>query len=90
MTLGLLSVVELLLTQMEQRMQNDPFAHPIGEIVVDETNDRRFGQQGIAEHMIDAGAERKDRFEMRQIRERSGVMAPGERVSDRAAIDQGS
>ena len=69
--LVLLPVVHALLAQVDQRMQDDPFAHAVAQVGIDRADDRRFGQKGIAEEMVDAGAEREDRREIGQIRERA-------------------
>ena len=65
----LLAVVAPELAVMQQDLQHHPFAHARGEVGIDDAHDRRVGQARIDEQMIDAGAEREDRFEVGQAGE---------------------
>ena len=73
---------------MDERVHDDPFAHPVAEVRVDYPHDRRVGQGGVGEQMIDARAKREDRLKVRQVRERAWRMAPGERVPDLGAVER--
>ena len=87
-TLALLAFVAAQLAQMDERMHDDPFAHPVGEIGIDHPHDRLIGQSGIGEEMIDAGAERDNHPKVGKILERARGMAPTERIADRGAIER--
>ena len=75
--LALLALVAAELAQMRERVHDDPFAHPRRS-----DRDRRrarsgaSGRAGSAKQMIDAGAEREDRLEVRKVCERARRMAP--------------
>jgi hypothetical protein len=50
-----------------QNLQDDVLAHGVGQIWVDETNDRDAVRQiGVAQDVVDPGAEGKDQLQLRQ------------------------
>ena len=71
---------------VQQHLHDDPFAHPRGELGVDDAHDGNVGQMRIGQHVIDAGPEREDRPEVGQIRERAGPMTPAHDVMDARGI----
>ena len=62
-----LAFVAAQLAQMDERMHDHPFAHPVGEIGIDHAHDRLVGQGRIGKQMIDAGAEREDRLKVGKV-----------------------
>ncbi len=86
--LALLALVAAQLAQVRERMHDHPFAHAVGEIGIDHADDRAIRQGGIGEKMIDARAEREDRFEVRKASKRARRMAPGKRITDRGAVER--
>ena len=86
--LALLAFVAAQLAQMDERMHDDPFAHAVGEIGIDDAHDRLIGKSGIGEEVIDARAERENRPKVGKVLERARRMAPGQRIADRVAIER--
>ncbi len=83
---ALLAVVAAELAMMQQNLQRHPFAHPLRQIGIDDAHDGRVGQASVGEHVIDPGAEREDRLEVRQTFEGPLGMAPGQRVGNIRAV----
>src|SRR5208337_4851579 len=86
--LTLLALVTPKLAQVDERMQNDPFTHPVAQVRIDRSHDRLLGQERIGKQKIDASAKRKDRLQIRQTGERARRMSPAQRVADRAAVER--
>ena len=63
---ALLRVIAALPAMMHQHVERDVFGHPHREVGIDDAHERDLRQLPIAHQMIDAGAEREDRLEMRQ------------------------
>ena len=78
----LLTIVAPELPMVQQDLQDHPFAHPRGEVGIDHAHDGRIGQARVLQHVIDAGAEREDRLQVRQINQLAGPVAPAQRVAD--------
>ena len=72
---------------MLQAVQHDVLAHPVGEVGVDHAQDRHVRQAVVAHQVIDARAEREDRREVGQARERAGRMLPRHGVVHGAAVE---
>ena len=61
---ALLRIVEPLPAMEHQRVQHDVFGHALRQVAIDDPHDRHIRKCRIADEMIDAGAEREDRFEI--------------------------
>ena len=48
---------------------DDPLGHALGQVGADDPHDRHVGEAGLEDEMVDAGAEREDRREVRAARE---------------------
>ncbi len=83
---ALLRVVAALLAQVHQAVQDDIFAHAVGEVVVDDTRDRHVRQVGIAHQVVDAGAEGEDRLQVRQAAKGAGRVLPGHGIGNRRGV----
>jgi hypothetical protein len=68
-------------------MQDDVFAHAVGEVRIDHAHDRRLRQAVVAHQVVDPGAERKDGREVRQAGEAARRMLPRDGVMHVAPIE---
>ena len=86
--LRLLILVEAaLIAQVHEAVQHHVLAHAMGEIVLRHAHDRHIRQIGIAHQMIDAGAEREERFEIGQAGEASRLRTPGRHIADGGSVE---
>ena len=85
---ALLTLVSAQLSQMDERMHDDPFAHTGGEIGVDHACDRLIREGRIGEEMIHAGAERENHAKIGKVFERAWRMAPTQRVADGFPVER--
>ena len=83
---ALLGIVEPLAAMMKQHVQGDVFAHPHGEIGIDDPYDRDIWQRRIAEKVVDAGAERENRARNGKPGEQPARRLPGTDVGDFGGI----
>ncbi len=86
--LALLSFVTPQLSQMDERVHDDPFAHAGGEIRVDHTDNRLVRESGVGEEMIDASAKREDHPKVAKILERATRMAPTQHIAHRSPVER--
>jgi hypothetical protein len=60
--------------------------HAPGQILVDEAHHRNVRQRGVLEQVVDAGADRHDQLQVRQLGQFARWRPPGQRVADTAAV----
>ena len=80
--LALLRVVEPLAAVKHQRMQHAIFGHAHAQIRIGGAHERQVGQGRIGEHVVGAGAEIEDDFEISKLREQSVRRAPDAGIGD--------
>ena len=84
--LALLRRIERQLAMVEEHVQHDVFGHARGEIRIDDAHQSDRRQLGIIDEMIDAGAERENHLETRELAEKSRRRLPDAHVGDLGSI----
>jgi hypothetical protein len=70
-----------------QHLEDDVFAHRVGHVGVDEADDRDISRQGgIAQQMVDPGAQPDDQLQVRQRAEKPRFGLPDQRIFDRRLV----
>ncbi len=83
---ALLRPVEPQAAMMQEHVQDHVLAHPRREIPVHHADERHRRQQRIADEVIDAGAQRENRLQMRELREKARRRLPGAHIADLGGI----
>ena len=73
---------------MEQHLQHHPLGHPLGQVVADDPGDRHVRQVVDEDDALDAGAQRKDRPEIRHRAKGLRRRLPGHQVADPLRVGQ--
>jgi hypothetical protein len=71
---------------MVEHVEHDVLDHTAGEVGIDEPDQRHVGQSRIADQGVDAGADRYDQLEIRQLPQQPGRRLPHQRGVDAGDI----
>jgi thymidylate synthase ThyX len=72
----LLLAVDASLPQVVEHLPHDIFAHAQRQVIGDDAHDRHLRHGVVAEDVVDARADRKDRLQIRQARQHARALLP--------------
>jgi len=67
---------------VQEHLQGYPFGHAHGQVRIDDAQHRHIGQVRVAHQVIDAGAEGKNRLQIRTAGKQTGFGLPGDAIID--------